>query len=247
MTTKKNMAASKQVSTGKEEIIDGRRCSFFGKGEKAIIVFQDIFGYEFWLTRLMCEELAKNGYHVALHDYYDGDAWGLDQDMGEGFDDLFVWLRKFSWHNKVKSHTYKVVDALRERGAKTIGTLGFCSGAYLSFQFCSDELVKCAVGVHPSVHISGPVFDESHEEICSAVKCPHFLCTSTGDSPIFSPGGKMYEILYEKFGARNHHKNFPEASHGFVATGGVENDDVKLEKNVKEAMTEAVVFLNREM
>merc|ERR1712226_72397 len=241
-----NEASCKKYS-GKEEMIDGRRCSFYGSGEKAVIVFQDIFGYDLWLTKLMCEELAKNGYFVALPDIFDGDAWGLDQDMGEGYVDLFVYLKKFPWHTKVKDISFRLMDVMETRGAKTFGCLGFCSGAYLSFWFCTDDRLKCGIAVHPAAQISEPVFGESYEDLTTLIKCPQFLCTADGDSELYNKGGKIYDILDSKFGERNHHKYFPETVHGFLNLGGAKNDEAKLEKDVKEAMEESVVFLNRHM
>jgi hypothetical protein len=67
------------------------------------------------------------------------------------------------------------VEALRSKGAKTIGILGFCWGASISLQGGSDASFSAAAGVHPA-------FFGRDKQLAEAVLCPVALLPAQGDA-----------------------------------------------------------------
>ena len=229
-----------------EKDLDGLRCYFVGSGEKAVIVFPDIFGYDFWLMRLMCKLIADNGYFVAFPDIFHGDSWPPELEFGENFSNLFKWLKKFPWHSKVKPDAHKLVNHLKSRGCTSIGSFGFCCGAYLVLHLSADESLNCGLSLHPSYEIPA-IYDESLDEMAKLIKCPQYLCVSGGESPTFSKGGNVYEILEEKFGEKNGHKSFPEMNHAFFIPDEEVEDEARVTKEVKIVMKGIIEFLRKSL
>ncbi|XP_054621072.1 carboxymethylenebutenolidase homolog isoform X1 [Dunckerocampus dactyliophorus] len=93
--------------------------------EKAVIVIQDIFGWQLPNTRYMADMLAANGYTAVCPDFFLGkEPWSPSQDSST----FMAWLE-----DKKSTNINKEVDALlrllvKQCGAKHIGVVGFCWG-----------------------------------------------------------------------------------------------------------------------
>ncbi|XP_029313272.1 carboxymethylenebutenolidase homolog isoform X2 [Cottoperca gobio] len=158
--------------------------------DKAIIVIQDIFGWQLPNTRYMADMLAANGYIAVCPDLFVGkDPWSPSRDWSH----FQEWLE-----DKKPTNINKEVDAvlryLKEQcGAKNMGAVGFCWGGvcthYIALQYPE---VRAAVSVYGIVHeredryeLKGPtlfIFGEKDEVIpldqpvlmsfCSSGECP---------------------------------------------------------------------------
>ncbi|XP_063801432.1 carboxymethylenebutenolidase homolog [Pseudophryne corroboree] len=97
--------------------------------DKAIIIVQDIFGWELPNTRYIADLLASHGYTAILPDFFKGqEPWKTTNDRSK----LFEWLE-----TRPANNTYKEVDAvlkyLKEQcNAKKIGVIGFCWGGIVT-------------------------------------------------------------------------------------------------------------------
>jgi len=224
---------------GRQVDLDGLRCYTNGSGEKSIIVYYDIFGYDSGRTKLICDQIANAGYCVVLPDIYHGDAWPADKPM----DTLMEWLKNFPWESTIKNDTNKVLEYLKGQGAdKSIGCLGFCAGAFSVFHLCQMDEVKCGASCHPSVHLCG-LFGETPDGLSGQLKSPQLVYPAGGDPAMYKPGGEVYEVLQKKFGDKFEYKEYPEMNHGWVTRGDVSKSEVA--RDVKLAMEGVMKFFEK--
>ncbi|KAJ8010873.1 hypothetical protein DPEC_G00079660 [Dallia pectoralis] len=114
--------------------------------DKAVIVIQDIYGWQLANTRYMADMLASNGYTAVCPDFFTGkEAWNPAGDWST----FQQWLE-----DKKPTDINKEVDAvlrfLKDQcGARSIGAVGFCWGGvathYLALQYPE---VKAGVSVY---------------------------------------------------------------------------------------------------
>jgi dienelactone hydrolase len=80
-------------SQGSVEKIAGVNTYKTGQGKSAIVVFTDIFGYEFPNTRKVADRFAQGtGTTVLMPDYFNGDP--IDANVTNLWDLLPDWLKK---------------------------------------------------------------------------------------------------------------------------------------------------------
>ncbi|XP_075044356.1 carboxymethylenebutenolidase homolog isoform X2 [Mixophyes fleayi] len=97
--------------------------------DKAIIVVQDIYGWELPNTRYIADLLASQGYTAVVADFFVGkEPWKPTNDRAT----LFSWLE-----TRPANNTYKEVDVLlkylkEQCNAKNIGVIGFCWGGIVT-------------------------------------------------------------------------------------------------------------------
>ena len=60
----------------------------------------------------------------------------------------------------------------RSKGAKKFATVGFCWGAWVTFNACTSNTFVAGASFHPSVHICKWVFDVDLGELTSKVTVP---------------------------------------------------------------------------
>uniref|UniRef100_A0A3Q4G0T6 Carboxymethylenebutenolidase homolog n=1 Tax=Neolamprologus brichardi TaxID=32507 RepID=A0A3Q4G0T6_NEOBR len=93
--------------------------------DKAIIIIQDIFGWQLPNTRYMADMLAANGYIAICPDFFVGkEPWSPTKDWSN----FQEWLQ-----DKKPTAINKEVDAVlkflkNQCGAKHVGVVGFCWG-----------------------------------------------------------------------------------------------------------------------
>lgn len=232
--------AADYTPKGNEENVDGLTCYVTGSGDKAIIVYYDVFGFNGGRIRLICDQLAEAGFFVVLPDIYHGDAWVA----GKPMDELMEWLKRFPWETMIKDDTAKVLNFMESKSVKSIGCLGFCAGAWEVFHLCQNEKIKCGASMHPSVHI-GEVFGDNVNELAESVKSPQLLYPAGADSDFYKTGGTVNEILKQKFGDGFVFKEFPEMNHGWVTRGDLSKPAVA--RDVKLAMEGGVEFFKKHL
>ncbi|XP_044151661.1 carboxymethylenebutenolidase homolog isoform X1 [Bufo gargarizans] len=97
--------------------------------DKAIIVVQDVYGWELSNTRYFADLLASQGYIAVLPDFFVGQKpWNSTYDHA----DFFKWLE-----TRPADKAYREADAvlryLKEQcQAKSIGVIGFCWGGIVT-------------------------------------------------------------------------------------------------------------------
>lgn len=224
---------------GQEIVLDGLKCYTVGEAGcgKAVVVYYDIFGYNSGRTKSICDQIANSGYYVILPDIYHGDGWSPNQPKDAK---LMEFVKKFPWDPSVKADTDKVLKHLDDQGVKSLGTLGFCAGAFTVFHLCQNEKLKCGASMHPSVQLCGQ-FGETPDGLAEQLKCPQLMYPAGGDPEFYKKGGKVYEIIKSKFGDANDLKEFPDMAHGWVPRGDLSKPEVK--RDVKLAMDGLMKFL----
>lgn len=228
---------------GKEIDLDGLKCYISGEAStgKAVIVFYDIFGYNGGRTKAICDQIANDGYYVVLPDIYHGDGWKPGVPLDGKVMEL---VKKFPWHPLIKQDTDKVLNHLEELSMTSIGTLGFCAGAFSVFHLCENVKLKCGASMHPSVQLCKN-FGETPEALAEQVKCPQLLYPAGGDPDFYKKGGDVYEILEKKFGNKNDMKEFPDMAHGWVPRGDLSKPEV--ERDVRSALDGLKMFLSKHL
>ncbi|PIO41186.1 hypothetical protein AB205_0123630, partial [Aquarana catesbeiana] len=97
--------------------------------DKAIIVVQDVYGWELTNTRYFVDLLAEHGYTAVLADFFVGqEPWKTTNDRST----FFAWLE-----TRPADKAFKQVDAvlryLKEKcHATKIGIIGFCWGGIVT-------------------------------------------------------------------------------------------------------------------
>ncbi|XP_030623005.1 carboxymethylenebutenolidase homolog [Chanos chanos] len=104
--------------------------------KKAILVIQDIFGWQLSNTRFMAEVLASHGYIAVCPDFFLGKApWDPKEDWAK----FPAWLETRS-PKAINKEVDVVLKYLKEKcGVERIGVVGFCWGGlathYLSLHY----------------------------------------------------------------------------------------------------------------
>ncbi|AWP20739.1 Carboxymethylenebutenolidase -like isoform 2 [Scophthalmus maximus] len=174
--------------------------------DKAVIVIQDIFGWQLPNTRYMSDMLAENGYIAVCPDFYVGkEPWSPSHDWST----FQEWLE-----DKKPTNINKEVDAvlrfLKEQyGAKHIGVVGFCWGGiathYLALQY--PEL-KAGVSVYGIIR---------EREDRYELRSPTLFIFGEKDPIIpLDQVSTLEAILKEKCTVDYQVKIFPGQTHGFV-------------------------------
>ncbi|KAM9712925.1 carboxymethylenebutenolidase homolog isoform 1-T2 [Menidia menidia] len=174
--------------------------------DRAIIVIQDIFGWQLPNTRYMADMLAANGYTAVCPDFFLGkEPWSPAHD----------WSKFEKWlEDKKPTNINKEVDAvlkfLKEQcGANRIGVVGFCWGGvathYLALQYPE---IKAGVSVYGLVREGEDRF---------GLKSPTLFIFAEKDEVIPLQQVQVLEAkLKEKCTVDYEVKIFPGQTHGFV-------------------------------
>uniref|UniRef100_A0A8C5M659 Carboxymethylenebutenolidase homolog n=1 Tax=Leptobrachium leishanense TaxID=445787 RepID=A0A8C5M659_9ANUR len=104
-------------------------CKSKTPSDKAVIVIQDVYGWELPNTRLFVDVLASHGYTAVLADFFVGkEPWKSTNDAST----FFQWLETRPPY-KVDKEVDAVLKYLKEEcQAKKIGIIGFCWGGIVT-------------------------------------------------------------------------------------------------------------------
>ncbi|XP_065647940.1 uncharacterized protein LOC100210352 [Hydra vulgaris] len=227
-------------SIGRVLNLDGLDIYEVGCGDKVIIVYYDIFGFNGGRIRLICDQIANEGFLVVLIDIFHGDMWPADAPLDA---ELFKWVSQFTWE-KIKADTDKVFKHLEKSDIKSYGSLGFCFGAWPVFHLSQNKIMKCGANVHPSVHV-GSLHGETPEQLARLLECPQLIYAANNDLPTYNDGGEVKQILQEKFGDQNDIQLFPDMVHGWVPRGDC--NDERVARDVKLAMDGIIKFFKKNL
>ncbi|XP_042254822.1 carboxymethylenebutenolidase homolog [Thunnus maccoyii] len=204
--------------------------------DKAIIVIQDIYGWQLPNTRYMADMLAANGYIAVCPDFYVGkEPWSPSHD----------WSKFQEWlEDKKPTNINKEVDVvlrfLKEQcGAKHIGAVGFCWGGvathYLALQYPE---VKAGVSVYGIIR---------EKEDRYELKSPTLFIFGEKDEVIPLDQVRVLEAkLKEKCTVDYQVKIFPGQTHGFVHR---KREDINPadRSSIQESRTDMLNWLNKYM
>jgi len=226
-----------------------------GAGDKAIILYPDIWGWNSGRVRAIADQLAEPGRTVIVpkvlqpalkgpdgEDGTDGDGVypTFNPFEGTNFPDVLApWLKEVSTHEKFKV----VMDAcvaFANSKASSVGIVGFCWGAWACAQTSAAyPEIKCAAVFHPSIGLEGLLGGDVNA-LVEKINCPFYIAAAGNDKPEeYGPDGSISKKLVEKFGAdKTATTRFEEMAHGFVARGDIA--DEKIERDVVIAMSEAM-------
>lgn len=184
--------------------------------EKLLVIFIDVFGYDFVNTNLVADALAKLGkYKVLVPDILLGDPY-----KSGGFEEY------------LPKHTPEITNPVVDKFLKYIkGELqpkftygiGYCfGGKYVVRHLSKDGLFDAGAIAHPSL-IS--------EDDVEAVTKPLLISAAQTDG-IFTVEGrhKTEEILSKKEGLKWEITVFGGVSHGYAVRGDITNPQVKYAK-----------------
>ncbi|XP_062841356.1 carboxymethylenebutenolidase homolog isoform X2 [Trichomycterus rosablanca] len=202
--------------------------------DKAVIVIQDIYGWQLPNTRYMADMLASNGYTAVCPDFFVGkEPWSPSSDWST----FQQWLE-----DKKPTNINKEVDAvlkhLKEQcGAKRIGVVGFCWGGvathYLALQ-CPE--IKAGVSVYGIIR---------EKEDRYELKSPTLFIFAEKDAVIPLEQVTSLELkLKEKCTVDFQVKIFPDQTHGFVHR---QREDVNEtdRPHIREARNDMINWLNK--
>uniref|UniRef100_A0A8C8RWB0 Carboxymethylenebutenolidase homolog n=1 Tax=Pelusios castaneus TaxID=367368 RepID=A0A8C8RWB0_9SAUR len=128
------------------EYIKAYVCKPSSSTEKAVIVIQDIFGWQLPNTRYIVDMLAANGYVAICPDFFVGQKPWEPSDDWSTFND---WLKTRDT-NKVDREADVVLKYLKEQcSAKKIGVIGFCwGGSAVHHLMLKNPELKAGVAIY---------------------------------------------------------------------------------------------------
>lgn len=204
--------------------------------DKAIIVIQDIYGWQLPNTRYMADMLAANGYVAVCPDFFIGkEPWSPSHDWST----FQQWLEDRKPTN-IKKEMDAVLKFLKEQcGAKHIGAVGFCWGGiathYLSLQYPD---VKAGVSVYGIIR---------EREDRYELKSPTLFIFGEKDEIIpLDQVSALEAKLKEKCTVDYQVKIFPGQTHGFVHR---KREDINPtdKPRIQEARTDMLNWLKKYM
>ncbi|XP_053569015.1 carboxymethylenebutenolidase homolog [Bombina bombina] len=202
--------------------------------DKAVIVVQDIYGWELPNTRLFADLLAANGYTAVLADFFAGkEPWKSTNDSATFFD----WLETRP-ANKVDREFDAVLKYLKEQCKATkIGVIGFCWGGIVTHYL----MLK-----YPELK-AGVAFYGLVREDCDKYELLNPTLFIFGENDPLIPLAQVHS-LEQKF--KEHCKNdfkvkvFPKQTHGFAHRKKEEiNPDDK--PYIQEARKDMLLWLKK--
>lgn len=176
------------------------------QSDKAVIVIQDIYGWQLPNTRYMADVLSANGYIAIVPDFFLGkEPWSPSKD----------WSKFQEWlEDKKPTNINKEVDAvlkyLREQcGARRLASVGFCWGGVAVHHLALE---------YPDIQAGVSVYGIIRErEDRYQLKSPTLFIFGEKDEVI-----PLYQVnvlqkhLQDKCTADFQVKIFPGQTHGFV-------------------------------
>lgn len=222
----------------------------------AILMFSDIFGLHSGRHKLLCDQLAAEGYLVVCPDFFEGGS-PLGQQMQFGvksckFVCTFVrfmspcggftgWARKHSWNAKLRADVCdRVLPWLEAQGSKRFACIGFCWGAYGAMRCAAmPEKFSCCVNFHPATADICKVNGEDDLQVSKEVRCPQLVIATSMEPATWRPGGAAQAAMDEAVSGSVF--QMAEVHHGFMSRGDV--SDKAIRDAVENGYRDMVGFL----
>ncbi|KAK8682301.1 hypothetical protein V6N13_054693 [Hibiscus sabdariffa] len=106
-------------------------------------LIMDVFEHS--ISGKLADKVAAAGFYVVVPDFFFGDPYVSDKPDRP----MSVWIKD---HAPAKSFqdAKLIIDALKSKGASSIGAAGFCWGAKVVVELSKVALIQAAVMLHPS-------------------------------------------------------------------------------------------------
>jgi dienelactone hydrolase len=150
------------------------------------------------------------------------------------------FLTEWSTWEKLEEDIVTLFAYVDSLGIKTIGTLGFCWGVWISFKASAAGYpIQVIIGAHPSIRLE-EYHGRTSEQLAEMIKCPIMLASGRNDPPNVQENGIIEQILKRKYPISKI-ESFPEVDHGWVTRGSL--DDPIIVRNVTDALQSLSNFL----
>ncbi|XP_077980743.1 carboxymethylenebutenolidase homolog [Glandiceps talaboti] len=222
-----------------------------GQPKAAVLVINDIFGYELPANRVIADNLAQHGYTALLPDLFRNDPWDVNMSPMSPSSNFPDWLAKHK-QDRVDGDIDASLEYIHDKlGISIVGAIGFCWGGkqVVLASRKSSVRFKVAVGfyavrldVNDAVAMKTPtmlIFGEQDSltpmqgiaEIEKAMKdCNRLITTTTSDvSKLDGPAVRV--------------KIFKDVGHGFVHRG--DRSDPIVDAAANEAIDDMYEWLEK--
>lgn len=231
------------------------------KNGKCIVILSDLFGINSGRHKQVADSWAKEGYYVILPDLFENDEFTGDLEKKLSVFGLFniptglifnlPSFLMFSRRNNGKKKFIRVVNDtiipfLEKNDITSVGTLGFCYGAYMapfvSSQKVSDKVkINAHVSCHPSISILQSLIGEFKlEELLEMMNHDVLYMPANEDPKEVKENGKCQQI-FEKNNKSLKSITFEKMKHGFM-TRSSEVQQEEAREDIKRAFDYAAEF-----
>lgn len=178
------------------------------QSQKAVIVFQDVFGIHSGRHKQFCDMLAEKGYGTVMPDLTGQDPIVKAPQYGSSCSCFWGFLCAFacgsfkkktaalSWEARLKQITIDgLVPWMKEKGATKLASVGFCWGTYGAMN-CGryPEHFSCNASFHPSTEGFCKNCKEDDLELCRAVRVPQLVVATSMESAKWKPDGDAHKV-----------------------------------------------------
>ncbi|KAJ1456979.1 dienelactone hydrolase [Pelagophyceae sp. CCMP2097] len=227
---------------GSVEVVDGRAVYYSPPPEastKGVVVLYDVHGFSGGRIKGVCDALASKGFHVVMPDVFEGS--NIKTQGGFSDEKAMAWLKAMSAESV--DRIAPAFSKLSAVGAKSVGAIGFCWGAYPTFKLSAAGLIKAGAACHPSLKLGNMFFGETEEAQAAAAMCHMMLMPASNDDDRYRDGTLSKIVEANGFEARV--RDFPDMQHGWVPRGDATLPDVK--RDVEVAIREAAAFFQKHL
>lgn len=208
-------------------------------GFTAILMFHDIFGLQSGRHKLLCDQLAAEGYLVVCPDFFEGGS-PVGQQVQYGLCSirlicqfLYVmscrfkaWARQHSWDNKLRADICDtILPWLESQGATRLACVGFCWGAYGSMKCAAMPKFSCCVNFHPATADICKANDENDLQVAREVRCPQLVVATSMEPESWKPGGAAQKAMDEVVSGNVF--QLATVHHGFMSRGDVSTPAIR--------------------
>ncbi|TBU47534.1 alpha/beta-hydrolase [Dichomitus squalens] len=194
--------------------------------DKVVLYLSDAFGLKFENNLLLADDFARNGFKVVIPDLFDDEPAPLDAFVPDSTFDFWGWLDRHPVE-RAKVIVRSVIDVLKTEGVTRFGTLGYCYGGRLSFDFAFTGDFHAVAVSHPSL-LKTPDLQKYFE----VAKAPLLINSCEVDRQF---GPELQQVADEIFGkgkfAPGYQRTYwPGCVHGFAVRGDLSKPEVKAGK-----------------
>ncbi|TDL25399.1 alpha/beta-hydrolase [Rickenella mellea] len=193
--------------------------------DKAVLFFTDTFGVQLVDNQLLADDFARNGFQVYMPDCFHGDAMPPDALNDDKEFDPREWAEKHP-PATIYPIVNAVVDALKDKGIKRFGALGYGYGALFVFGLAIKNVTHVSVVAHPAAHIA---VIQKYKAVSHAPLLINW-CEVDQAFPLESQKA-VDEIMGDGTFAPGYERTYWEGcEHGFAVRGDMNNPKVKAGK-----------------
>jgi len=172
----------------------------------AVILANDIFGFDAPLLRKLADKTTSVGYFVVVPDFFNKDPF-IPEDSTSPFARMGDWLKNHQPLASVEG-LEQVIETLHKKGFASVGAVGFCWGAKVVIQVAKGDTLKAAILAHPAFVTVEDIQD---------VKTPiAILAAETDEVTPPALAQKFGEILESKPEVESFFRIYPGVVHGWT-------------------------------